>query len=297
MKIALTSIAAAIALATTAAQAGTNETHIKWLQNDTEVDWATPDVDPGANGSTALNEVVEHEYNARRKDRETMIDRTQSNKGFISRVNVKSEEALEQNQSQDQSLDRLDRRVDSALNTNSGQERRIDANTEANARQDDTLANHDERIAANTGGVYANAKTNTQQDAAIAGNRERIGITNAQMRDFQRRTNASFAAQADAINRNSAAIGQMQGDISELRGDVTDLKAGVAAAIAAASHQFNLGSGSGFQMSVAGGYYESENAASLAIGAPLGERTFMNINASHDSRGNAGYGAGVNIQF
>jgi hypothetical protein len=357
MKFAFTAIAAAVAFtsATTAGAAGinTHETWIEWLQNDTEVDWSTPDVDPGSNGSTALNEVVEHEYHARRKDREAMIDRTQSNKGFISRVNKKvdanggaladhegrisengqridaTQERIDHTQQRvdatNQRIDVNDQRIGELGAQNRNQAEAISSNAATNDRQDSTLATHSRRISRNaiTGqanadaigdldkrqqdqgrrisensqGVYANAQTNKHQDEALAEQSERIAVNARTQRDYAARTEQRFDSHASAITQNSAGIAANRQSIDELRGDVSDLKAGVAAAIAASSHAWRVGPGAGFQMSLSAGHYEGESAGSLAAGGQVGDRTFLNVNISHDSRGNAGYGGAIGFQF
>lgn len=73
------------------------------------------------------------------------------------------------------------------------------------------------------------------------------------------------------------------------------INAAAASAFAAASHQFDVYGDT--QFSVAGGYYESESAVSIAIGSALNERTFINGNLTQDSRGNTGAGVGITFQL
>ena len=99
---------------------------------------------------------------------------------------------------------------------------------------------------------------------------------------------------AAEFNRNT--LNRHQTQINALVNDVRDLRAGVAAAVATASHQFDPGY-NGLQMSLSAGYHESETAASVALGGAGSDRVFININSSHTSRDQETYGAGMTVRF
>lgn len=75
------------------------------------------------------------------------------------------------------------------------------------------------------------------------------------------------------------------------------LRAGIAGAYSAAAHQFNVGEGTGVQGSLAGGYYDGENAVSLAVGGQMTENTFGNLQVTHDSQSEWGIGVGVSARL
>lgn len=85
-------------------------------------------------------------------------------------------------------------------------------------------------------------------------------------------------------------------DMNErIRRNEEDTNAGVAGAYAVASHQFDVYSDA--QLSIAGGYYEGENALSIAVGSAINEDVFVNGNLSFDSQGNTGAGVGITFQL
>ena len=74
-----------------------------------------------------------------------------------------------------------------------------------------------------------------------------------------------------------------------------NLSAGIASAIAIGQHQFDPSYKSG-QISISGGFYNGQNAVSLAVGVPVGENAFFNASIAADS-GNRGESGGVGMTF
>ena len=112
--------------------------------------------------------------------------------------------------------------------------------------------------------------------------------------DLDQSTETGTNRQAIEANRNT--LSRYQTRVNALVDDVRDLRAGVAAAVATASHQFDP-SHDGLQLSLSAGYHESETAASVALGGAISERVFINVNSSHTSRDQETYGAGMTVQF
>jgi len=74
-----------------------------------------------------------------------------------------------------------------------------------------------------------------------------------------------------------------------------NLSAGIASAMAIGQHQFNPSHNSG-QISLAGGFYNGQNAISLAVGVPVGDSAFFSASIAADS-GSRGESGGVGITF
>jgi len=72
-----------------------------------------------------------------------------------------------------------------------------------------------------------------------------------------------------------------------------NLSAGIASSIAIGQHQFDP-SFKGGQVSLSGGFYNGQNAVSLAVGVPVGERAFFSASIASDS-GSYGESGGVGV--
>jgi len=76
-----------------------------------------------------------------------------------------------------------------------------------------------------------------------------------------------------------------------------NMSAGVAAAMAIGQHQFDP-SFKGGQVGLSGGFYNGENAVSLGVGVPLGERAFFSASIATDSGSYGESGSvGVTLQL
>lgn len=67
--------------------------------------------------------------------------------------------------------------------------------------------------------------------------------------------------------------------LDRARTDIDENQDGVAMAIAAASHQFEVGESAPIQASIAGGAFHSSSAFSIAGGGPIGDRIFLSGHA------------------
>lgn len=122
--------------------------------------------------------------------------------------------------------------------------------------------------------------------------KEKEQITNINNRSITNKNN---------ITRNTSDIRNVNARIDSVMDDIRylekDLSAGIAAAMAVGTHQFDVSPNSGPQASIAGGVYNGESAVSLAIGAPINDRAFFNMSFVKDSRTEAGIAAGVTFKL
>jgi len=94
--------------------------------------------------------------------------------------------------------------------------------------------------------------------------------------------------------QNIAATNQrIDGVMNDMRYMDRNLSAGIASSIAIGQHQFDP-SFKGGQVSLSGGFYNGQNAVSLAVGVPVGERAFFSASIASDS-GSYGESGGVGV--
>ena len=102
-------------------------------------------------------------------------------------------------------------------------------------------------------------------------------------------TRISEVARLDSVNfEQDARLSGLEQDVSQLRG-------GVAMAVAAASHQYDL-SHTGLQGSMAVGYYNGDSALSVGMGGKIDANVFVNVNYSTTSH-NRAVGGAVGFKF
>jgi|AntDeeMinimDraft_6_1070357.scaffolds.fasta_scaffold16887_1 autotransporter adhesin len=118
-------------------------------------------------------------------------------------------------------------------------------------------------------------------------------INNNTSRSTVNKTNIErFDASQYGIYENTNSIDTIRNDMQTMD---RNLSAGIASAIAMSQHQFDPRFNGG-QVSIAGGVYNGENAVSIAVGVPLGNRAFFNASASANSgSGSESLGMGVTI--
>lgn len=122
-----------------------------------------------------------------------------------------------------------------------------------------------------------------ERDNTLSG---RIDYNAAVNHAYQQQTAEQFAQHDQAISNER----------DERREADQDLKAGVASAVAIGSHHFDTNY-RGLQMSIAGGFYDGENAQSLSLGGALSDNVFGSVAASTDSRGRQAYSVQSTFKF
>ena len=217
------------------------------------------------------------------------------NRTDINSNTTRSTENLQMNDRQNGVLRNHESRI-------SSNEDRLDANGTLNDRQNNAIRN-------NAQGVAKNSERNDTQDTQISENTER-SRANEQMDKRQNRVivqndrrsknnEVVNQQQYDRINTNTQAIADTNARIDSVMSDMKyldkNLSAGIAASIAIGQHQFNPSYKSG-QISLSGGFYNGQNAVSLAVGVPVGDSAFFSASIAADS-GSRGESGGVGVTF
>ena len=102
-----------------------------------------------------------------------------------------------------------------------------------------------------------------------------------------------FNSNTKSINSENSMNQRIDGVMNDMRYMDKNLSAGIASSIAIGQHQFDP-SFKGGQVSLSGGFYNGQNAVSLAVGVPVGERAFFSASIASDS-GSYGESGGVGI--
>ena len=102
-----------------------------------------------------------------------------------------------------------------------------------------------------------------------------------------------FNSNTKSINSENSMNQRIDGVMNDMRYMDKNLSAGIASSIAIGQHQFDP-SFKGGQVSLSGGFYNGQNAVSLAVGVPVGERAFLSASIAADS-GSYGESGGVGI--
>jgi len=77
------------------------------------------------------------------------------------------------------------------------------------------------------------------------------------------------------------------------------VSAGIATATAAANHHFDVSPNAGAQIAISGATFNGQSAASVAFGAPVGERVFINWSLTSNSgpARSAAFGVGATLKL
>ena len=157
------------------------------------------------------------------------------------------------------------------------------------------VADNTSKIITNTTDITINnAKTGITSDQAdhIVNNNAKTGITSDQANQIvNNRVDINDLKQRD-INTNKR-IDNIFISMDDLE---KNLSGGIASSIAIGQHQFDPSYKGGGQVSVAAGFYNGENALSLAAGVPVGERAFFSTSLATDS-GNKGVSMGIGLTY
>ena len=245
------------------------------------------------------------------------------NRTDINSNTTRSTENLQMNDRQNGVLRNHESRI-------SSNEDRLDANDTLNDRQNNAIRNNaqgvaknserndtqDTQISENTERSRANEQMDKRQNRVIVqndrrskSNEENISSNRTDIdNNTQNITNVynhtkNFRKDIDinsyGIESNRQAIADTNARIDGVMSDMKyldkNLSAGIAASIAIGQHQFNPSYKSG-QISLSGGFYNGQNAVSLAVGVPVGDSAFFSASIAADS-GSRGESGGVGVTF
>jgi len=145
------------------------------------------------------------------------------------------------------------------------------------------------------GGSYDSGKLTINTQDMDGGSKRTFEVTG-----FDAESKANTTAISNVHNKvtnntqNIAATNQrIDGVMNDMRYMDRNLSAGIASSIAIGQHQFDP-SFKGGQVSLSGGFYNGQNAVSLAVGVPVGERAFFSASIASDS-GSYGESGGVGV--
>lgn len=147
-----------------------------------------------------------------------------------------------------------------------------------------------------TTAISDEATTRASADTVLQSNIDTEATTRAAAdTTLQGNITAEQVARINADTLQDARVSAVENDMLVVRENIDELTGGVALAIAAGSHQFDL-SHTGFQLSAAGGFYDGENAVSIAAGGAIGN-VFVSANIGTSSQQKTGGGVAVGIKF
>jgi hypothetical protein len=133
----------------------------------------------------------------------------------------------------------------------------------------------------------------------IYGKDVEIDVSSLDQSDEVTENRTEINKNAYGVESNRQAIAQTDIRIDNIISDMKyldrNLSAGIAASIAIGQHQFNPSHNSG-QISLSGGFYNGQNAVSLAVGVPVGNSAFFSASIAADS-GSRGESGGVGVTF
>lgn len=144
--------------------------------------------------------------------------------------------------------------------------------------------------------IDLNEAKNVEQDERLDENDVTDNRQDGELISIRADQQAFAAAQADVDASQDERIFNLEKATSKIMDDLERNEAGIAAAVATASLQFDPGM-PGLQMAVGAGTYRGETAGSLGIGGKVGKKLFLNANAGYTSEYDYTVGAGMTIMF
>ena len=152
-----------------------------------------------------------------------------------------------------------------------------------------------DKIGSNSSGITTNTTNISTVDNRVTSNRTDINTNTDNIKTHSELLDELLSLNANSVADDATMNQRIDNAMSNMRYMDRNLSAGIASSMAIGQHQFDP-SFKGGQVSLAGGFYNGQNAVSFAVGVPVGENAFFSASIATDS-GSYGESGAVGITY
>jgi len=185
------------------------------------------------------------------------------------------------------------------INTNTDNISTVDNRVTSNRTDINTnttnISTVDNRVTSNRTDINTNTTNISTVDNRVTSNRTDINTNTDNIKTHSELLDELLSLNANSVADDATMNQRIDNAMSNMRYMDRNLSAGIASSMAIGQHQFDP-SFKGGQVSLAGGFYNGQNAVSFAVGVPVGENAFFSASIATDS-GSYGESGAVGITY